>query len=172
MVSADSKFFKPDQRIKSLFVFYFSCLPPPVIFILLSPWLFKKSFKPGLRTKESILSFALWKILEVTQGWWVKRCATDSQKPSHMWRCKSESHIRSFFPSRVSGRGYKISPVCPSVCVSVCHSALSRLNCLTYGPKIWWRDWPWRMSVLEGLWGKNTDKDTSREGASTLRRFH
>ncbi len=28
------------------------------------------------------------------------------------------------------------------------------------------------MSVLEGLWGKNTDKDTSREGASTLRRFH
>ncbi len=28
------------------------------------------------------------------------------------------------------------------------------------------------MYVLEGLWGKNTDKDTSREGASTLRRFH
>ncbi len=28
------------------------------------------------------------------------------------------------------------------------------------------------MSVLERLWGKNTDKDTSREGASTLRRFH
>ena len=28
------------------------------------------------------------------------------------------------------------------------------------------------LSVLEGLWGKNTDKDTSREGASTLRRFH
>ena len=29
-----------------------------------------------------------------------------------------------------------------------------------------------RMSVLESLWGKNTDKNTSREGASTLRRFH
>ncbi len=28
------------------------------------------------------------------------------------------------------------------------------------------------VSVLKGLWGKNTDKDTSREGASTLRRFH
>ncbi len=28
------------------------------------------------------------------------------------------------------------------------------------------------MSVLGGLWGKNTDKDMSREGASTLRRFH
>ncbi len=28
------------------------------------------------------------------------------------------------------------------------------------------------LSALEGLWGKNTDKDTSREGASTLRRFH
>ncbi len=28
------------------------------------------------------------------------------------------------------------------------------------------------MSMLEGLWGKNTDKDTSREGASMLRRFH
>ena len=26
--------------------------------------------------------------------------------------------------------------------------------------------------VLEGLWGKNTDKDTSREGAAMLRRFH
>ncbi len=29
------------------------------------------------------------------------------------------------------------------------------------------------MSVLQGLWGKNTDKEgTSRKGASTLRRFH
>ncbi len=28
------------------------------------------------------------------------------------------------------------------------------------------------MSVLEGLWGKNTDKDTSREGVSMLRRIH
>ena len=27
------------------------------------------------------------------------------------------------------------------------------------------------MSVLEGLWGKNTDKNTSREGASTLKAF-
>ena len=28
------------------------------------------------------------------------------------------------------------------------------------------------ISVLDGLWGKNTDKDTSQEGASTLRHFH
>ena len=36
-------------------------------------------------------------------------------------------------PSRASGRGYKICPVC----VSVCLSALSWLNRLSYGPKIW-----------------------------------
>ena len=39
------------------------------------------------------------------------------------------------FPSRVSGRGYKISPVCLCICVCVCLSALSRLNRLRYGPK-------------------------------------
>ncbi len=43
------------------------------------------------------------------------------------------------FPSRVSGRGYKIGPVCLCVCVCacVCLSALSQPNRLMYGSKIW-----------------------------------
>ena len=49
----------------------------------------------------------------------------------------------TFIPSRVSGRGYKIGPVCVCVCVSVCLWALSQLNRLTYRPGIWWRRWPW-----------------------------
>ncbi len=49
--------------------------------------------------------------------------------------------------SRIIGRGYKFGPVIlwmhVWVCLSVSHSALSWLDCLTYRPKIWWRDWPW-----------------------------
>ena len=40
-------------------------------------------------------------------------------------------------PSRVSGLLYKIGPVCLFVCLSVRLSVLSRLNHLSYGPKIW-----------------------------------
>ncbi len=49
----------------------------------------------------------------------------------------SRTPSHPIFPSRVSGRGYKIGPVCVCVCLSVCHSALSRLNRLTHGGKIW-----------------------------------
>ncbi len=38
--------------------------------------------------------------------------------------------------SRVSGRGHRIGAVC--VCVSVCLSALSRLNRLTYDLDFWY----------------------------------
>ncbi len=66
----------------------------------------------------------------------------------------------NFIPSRVSGRGYKIGPVCQFVRLSVCQRSHNAMT-------------SWRHThPAEGLWGKNTDKDTSREGASTLRRFH
>ncbi len=48
----------------------------------------------------------------------------------------SMSGARFFFSSRVSGWGYKFGPV--RLCV--CLLALSWLNRLTYGPKIWWKD--------------------------------
>ena len=41
------------------------------------------------------------------------------------------------FPSRISGRGYKIGPVS----VSVRLLGLSQLNRVTYGPEIWYRDY-------------------------------
>ena len=61
-----------------------------------------------------------------------------------LWRSTS-SVLFYIIPSRVSGRGYKIGPVCLSVRLSVCCSALSRLNGLTYGHErlhrsiLWWR---------------------------------
>ncbi len=119
-----------------------------------------------------------------------------------------------FIPSRVSGRGYKIGPVCVSVCVSVCLSVIQ----LSHGWTVWRTDqkfgvgfdidnisdvfkgqghrskvkvtrlknvildfqiWPMQymkcifVMHVKGLSGKNTNKEgKTREGASTLRRFH
>ncbi len=72
--------------------------------------------------------------------------------------------------------GYKIGPVCPGVC----QLALSQPNCLTYGPKIWWRGWPWR-KLGRVLWAHSTfgvfghaywQGGHDEGGSSTLRRFH
>ncbi len=62
---------------------------------------------------------------------------------------------RSIFPYRVSSRGYKIGPVCLSVRVSVCLCVcqLSPVRTVRH------MDSTSLFFVLEGLWGKNTDKE-------------
>ena len=92
------------------------------------------------------------------------------------------------FPSRVSGRGYGIGPVCLCACLSVWQStrgkwwlthwaSLHRANLswhLTSCDVTTWRhDVTWRLDIIWRPLGKNTDKEgTSQEGPSTLRRFH
>ncbi len=44
-----------------------------------------------------------------------------------------------FIPSHVSSRGYKNG----LVCLCVCQLAFSRLNRLSYGPRIWHGGWSW-----------------------------
>ncbi len=116
-------------------------------------------------------------------------------------KCKISGHC--IFPSRVSGRGYKIGPVCLCVCQLV--SSLTaepfnlgsrnwaqRLTLMIPWPSLmvkvigqrsrspFWKTWfsdffftVWRLDIIWWLLNKNTDKKgTSREGASTLRRFH
>ncbi len=63
--------------------------------------------------------------------------------------------------SRVSGQGNVFGPVRPAVLLSVCLWTLSRPNRLTYGHENWLRG----VWVLEGLSGKNSDKEgTTQEG--------
>ncbi len=63
-------------------------------------------------------------------------------------------------PSLVSGRGYKIDPIC----VCVCHSALSQLNCLVYRHQISHGDvsklylgqvWWWRILTKRAWCGRS-----------------
>ncbi len=60
--------------------------------------------------------------------------------------------VYHIFPSRVSGQGYKIGLVRLCVCLSV--STLLA-----------------EMSVLEGLWGKNTDKEGVAGGRVNAQAF-
>ncbi len=143
------------------------------------------------------------------------------------------SQNEQFIPSRVSGRGYKIGPVCPSVCVCLLVSSLTAepfglgpqnlvlrmslvisqpsskvkvigqrsrsphwktrflddVMCVDCADPCWHDIWhhvmsqrdvmtshdvmAWRNVVIWRLKGQNIDKEgMSREGASTLRRFH
>ena len=50
----------------------------------------------------------------------------------HIHSILKHPNSRILIPSRVSGRGYKIGPVRPSVCPSVCLLALCRQNRSTY----------------------------------------
>ncbi len=71
--------------------------------------------------------------------------------------------ILCIFPSRVSGQGYRIGPVCVSVYVSVSDlpaEPFKNLQELLTLTTTWMSS---KIKIKEG---------TSREGASTLRRFH
>ena len=89
------------------------------------------------------------------------------------WVLINVTKVSTIFPSRVSGQGYGIGPVCLWVCVSVSQRSPG------------WTVWPrvtklgchhvtaWHLDILSRLLGKNTDKQcTARQGASMLRHFH
>ncbi len=85
-----------------------------------------------------------------------------------------ESFPFHIFPSRVSSQGYKIGPVCMSVCQRS-HSWTVWATDLKFGRNVVTaRDvTAWCLDILWRHLGKNTDKEgTLREGVSTLRRFH
>ena len=88
--------------------------------------------EPRERGKLNVKCFSL--------GFQLSSCHTVNIPSRHFWDHRGwKSGLSIVIPSRASGRGYKIGPVC----VSVCLWALSRLNRLTYTPNIWWRHWTW-----------------------------
>ncbi len=122
-----------------------------------------------------------------TSAWWYLSVRLSKHS---VYNSRDYTFPDTVIPSRISGRGYKIGPVCLSVCLSViqrshgqtvwhtdseCDTGMYQHNISAkfegQGRHIIKRNF-YRQWVLKGLSGKNTSKEgTTREGGVNAQAF-